>query len=66
MYYYFFICYYFKVNYLLLSNGINYMSYNEKQDYQEHVNTWKNFIRLGTYCTIGILALVVLMAIFLV
>ena len=41
------------------------MSYNEKQDYQEHVNTWKNFIKLTTYSSVGIIALLILMAIFL-
>jgi len=42
------------------------MSYDQEKYYQEHVNTWKGFIKLGTYCTVGVIALVILMAIFLV
>ena len=42
------------------------MSYDQEKYYQEHVSTWKSFIKLGTYCTVGVIALVILMAIFLV
>ncbi len=42
------------------------MSYNKEKYYKEHVTTFKNFIKLGTYTTIGVLILLILMAIFLV
>ena len=41
------------------------MSYNKEKYYEEHVNTWKNFIKLTTYSSVGIIALLILMAIFL-
>ncbi len=42
------------------------MSYDKEKYYKEHVNTFKNFIKLGIYTTIGVLILLILMAIFLV
>ncbi|MBT3940310.1 MAG: aa3-type cytochrome c oxidase subunit IV [Pelagibacterales bacterium] len=42
------------------------MSYNKEKYFQDHINTWKTFIKLSTYGSIGVIALVVLMAIFLV
>jgi hypothetical protein len=42
------------------------MSYDKEKYFQDHVNTWKIFVKLSAYGTIGIVALVVLMAIFLV
>jgi len=41
------------------------MSYNKEKYYEEHVNAWKNFIKLATYSSVGIIALMILMAIFL-
>ena len=41
------------------------MSYNKEKYYKEHVNTWKNFIKLATYSSVGVIVLVILMAIFL-
>jgi len=42
------------------------MSYDKEKYFEEHVSTFKNFIKYGTYITIGIIALVILMAIFLI
>ena len=42
------------------------MSYNEEEYYKAHVDTWKNFVKVGLYITIGIAILLILMAIFLV
>jgi len=41
------------------------MSYNKEKYYEEHVNTWKSFIKLATYSSVGVIALMILMAIFL-
>ena len=41
------------------------MSYNKEKYYEEHVNTWKNFIKLAIYSSVGVIVLVILMAIFL-
>ena len=40
------------------------MSYDKEKYYQEHVNTFKNFIKLGVYTSIGVIVLLILMAIF--
>ena len=42
------------------------MAYDQKKYYEDHLNTWKNFVKFSIYGTIGIIALVTLMAIFLV
>ncbi len=42
------------------------MSYDKEKYFQEHVNTWKTFVKLSAYGTVGVIILVVLMAIFLV
>jgi hypothetical protein len=42
------------------------MAYNQKKYYEDHLKTWKSFVKFSIYGTIGIIALVVLMAIFLV
>ena len=42
------------------------MSYDKKKYYEEHVATFKNFIKLGVYTSIGVIILLILMAIFLV
>ena len=42
------------------------MSYDKEKYYQEHVNSFKNFIKLGAYTSIGVIILLILMAIFLV
>tara|TARA_B100000686_G_scaffold353260_1_gene458164 strand:+ start:2595 stop:2723 length:129 start_codon:yes stop_codon:yes gene_type:complete len=42
------------------------MSYDKEKYYKEHVATFKNFIKLSTYTTIGVLILLILMALFLV
>tara|TARA_B100001996_G_C18649335_1_gene588750 strand:- start:262 stop:390 length:129 start_codon:yes stop_codon:yes gene_type:complete len=42
------------------------MSYDKEKYFQDHINTWKTFVKWSAYGTIGIIALVVLMAIFLV
>ncbi len=42
------------------------MSYDKEKYFQDHVNTWKNFVKWSAYGTIGVIAIVVLMAIFLV
>ena len=36
------------------------MSYDKKKYYQEHVNTFKNFIKLGVYTSIGVIVLLIL------
>ena len=42
------------------------MAYNEKKYYEDHVKTWKSFVKFSIYGCVGVIALVVLMAIFLV
>ncbi|MBJ85310.1 MAG: aa3-type cytochrome c oxidase subunit IV [Pelagibacterales bacterium] len=42
------------------------MSYDKEKYFQDHVNTWKTFVKWSVYGTIGVIAIVVLMAIFLV
>ena len=42
------------------------MSYDKEKYFQDHVNTWKAFVKWSAYGTIGVIAIVVLMAIFLV
>jgi hypothetical protein len=42
------------------------MAYNQKKYYEDHLKTWKNFVKFSIYGTIGVIALVGLMAIFLV
>ncbi len=42
------------------------MAYDKEKYFQEHVSTWKTFVKLSAYGTIAVIALVVLMAIFLV
>ena len=42
------------------------MSYDKEKYFQDHVNKWKTFVKISAYGTIAVIALVVLMAIFLV
>jgi len=42
------------------------MSYDQEKYYQSHVTTWKNFVKVSVYITIGIIVTLILMAIFIV
>ncbi|MBE53361.1 MAG: hypothetical protein CMJ09_02670 [Pelagibacterales bacterium] len=42
------------------------MSYDQEKYYQTHVTTWKKFVKVGLYITIGIIVTLILMTMFLV